>query len=61
MPEYIFTGTVKLDGVTFFIEAENWTEARAKARRGEYDDYEAGGAAETVDTSIDPETCEENI
>ena len=59
MPEFIFKGTLSLDGVTFFITAENEAEAESKARAGRFDDYDAIGASST-DCKINPGTLELN-
>lgn len=60
MGEYIFKGTLDLEGVEFFVEAENEEEALAKAKRGEWASYEISGAS-SVDCSLDPDTIEENV
>ena len=57
--EFIFTGTIELHGVQFFILAEDEDEARAQARGGDYIEYETGGA-ETVNWTIDPNSLESN-
>ena len=59
MPEYLFRGSLKMRGVVFFIEAENEAEAKKIAASGRYDDFDDNGA-ETVDWSIDEDTCKEN-
>jgi hypothetical protein len=59
MKEYTFSGEVTLRGVTFFVKAKNEAEAKEKAARGEYDDYEANGA-ETSDWDMNPATIKLN-
>ncbi len=43
--EYICRGRLTLDGVQFIIEASSLQEARLKAIRGEWSDYDIGGAS----------------
>jgi hypothetical protein len=57
MPQFTARGDVALSDVTFFIEADDEEEARAKAEAGEYDFYEIDGA-ETVDWTIRSRTVE---
>jgi hypothetical protein len=57
--EFMFTGTVELRGVTFFVTAEDEDAAREKAKAGEYDDYDSGGA-ETVNWEMNPDSLEVN-
>lgn len=52
---YTGKGRVTLEGVTFYILADTLDEAKEKARRGEYTDYDALGA-ETSDWEISPKT-----
>lgn len=59
MAEWIFKGSIRLDGVEFRITADTETEAIAKAKAGDYDDYDEMGAA-TADWEIDPGSCELN-
>ena len=59
MPEFICTGTITLNGVTFYIEAEDLHHARVKADRGEFTNYETG-AAETSDWDMRPLTVKAN-
>lgn len=59
MAEYTFQGSVTLRGVTFYVKAATEAEAREKARKGDYEDYDALGA-ETSDWEIHPSTCKEN-
>lgn len=56
MPEFIFTGTLKLSGVTFFVDAPDVKQAIQRAKAGEYSSYEID-AAETADCKLDPDTC----
>jgi hypothetical protein len=55
--QYIFNGRVELSGVQFIVEAENEDDAKAKAKRGEWEDYDLSGA-ETVNTDIYVSTCQ---
>ena len=59
MPEYLFTGTVELSGVLFTVTADNETEAKAKAKLGEWDDYDISGA-ETRNAELTVSSCELN-
>lgn len=59
MAEFIFRGTVTLDGVDFFIEADDLGAAKARAKAGDYDRREDNGAA-VVDWHIDAETGQAN-
>lgn len=59
MAVWIFKGSLRLDGVDFFISAETEAEAIAKAKAGEYDEHDEMGAT-TADWSIDPGTIEPN-
>lgn len=43
--EYIGRGRITLDGVEFTIIASSQEEADAKAARGEWHDYDIGGAS----------------
>jgi hypothetical protein len=57
--DWIFTGSVELSGVTFFINDCTEDEARDRAQAGKYDDYDTSGA-ETVDWNIKAKTIEAN-
>lgn len=57
--EFMFEGTLTLDGVIFFIEAGSLEEAKELARLGKYDDCDMDGAS-AVDCSISPSSGEEN-
>lgn len=57
MPKFICTGKVTLNGVIFYIEAKDETEATKKAAAGDWVDYETSGA-ETVDWECNPSTVE---
>lgn len=57
--EYIFTGSVELRGVQFFVKAKSLDEARQKARGGDYEEYETQ-CAETVNWEINPKTAKVN-
>ena len=59
MAEWIFRGSMRLEGVEFRITADSEAEAIAKAKTGDYDDYDDRGAV-TVDWDIDPATGELN-
>ena len=59
MPEYVFYGNLSLSNVAFFITAENEEEAESKARAGQFDDWEVGGAS-SDDVKIDPKSLELN-
>ena len=59
MQEFIFKGTLSLDGVTFYITAENEAEAESKAMAGEFDDYDTNCAGST-DWKINPASLELN-
>jgi hypothetical protein len=59
MPEYIFKGRMTLEGVTFFVEAENEEEAKFKASCGQYEYCEHDGAS-ACDWSLHVSTCELN-
>lgn len=59
MKEFICTGTLTLNGVTFIIEADNLTSAKQKVVSGEWKGYEIGGA-EAKDWELDPRTIESN-
>jgi hypothetical protein len=59
MPEYLFRGTVTSGNVTFRVEAANPTEAKDKARRGLWEDYD-DSAAENLDCDLDLSTIELN-
>lgn len=59
MAEFICTGSVTLNGVTFYIEAENLHHASVKADRGEWTNYDITGA-ETSDWDMRPMTVKEN-
>lgn len=58
--EYVAGGEIHLHGVTFYIVASSFEEAQEKARRGEYEFYEAR-AAEAVDWVIKASSIEENV
>ena len=45
MPQYLCRGRLELMGVVFTIEAANEQEAKEKARRSEYVEYDISGAA----------------
>lgn len=55
MAEYQFKGTIQLTGVLFYIEADSLEEAKAKAKRAEYDDCDES-CAEAYDWEIIPDT-----
>ena len=59
MPEYIFTGTAKVSGVTFFVRAANEAEAKKKAKAGDHHcpQYTLESAEVMTDWSLDPDTC----
>lgn len=57
--EYIALGTLTLTDVTFYIRAASEEEAKEKAARGEWDDYDTS-AASSEDWKIWPDTCHEN-
>ena len=57
--EFIFTGTVELRGVHFFVVARDEADARAKAASGDWVDYETTGA-DTVNWELDPKTIQAN-
>jgi len=59
MPEYIFRGSVTMNGVVFTVTAKDSQEAIEKARQGEFDDFDAS-CGEAVDWEIRPGTCERN-
>ena len=59
MPEYLFRGRLELNGVIFTVNAENEEEARAKAKTGDYSEWDISGA-EGVNWTLDPATCEAN-
>ena len=59
MASWIFKGSIRLDGVTFYVEAESEEEAREKARAGDYEEYDEMGA-ETANCEIDAGTIELN-
>lgn len=59
MPEFTFTGSVVLRGVTFFIEAENENAAKIEALNGLFDRFEAD-CAETADATLDVTSCQIN-
>lgn len=59
MPEYIFKGKLTLDGVNFYITADNEKAAKEKARNGDFDDLEILGASSS-DREIDPDSIELN-
>lgn len=59
MRQFIFRGTATLSGVTFYISARSEKDAVARAKRGDWDDYDTSGA-DTTDWQIKPDTCEEN-
>jgi len=59
MAEFIFTGTVTLRGVDFYIEADTQEEAAERAKKGDFDKYEAG-CFEIVDWDISPENSHSN-
>lgn len=59
MSEWILTGTVKLSGVDFFVEAETEEEALRKAAAGEWSRYETD-CAETEGWSVQPKTIRPN-
>ena len=59
MPEYIFNGTLSLSNVNFYIIADNEHDAKEKARRGEYVDWDIGDAG-SVDWTINPNSIELN-
>lgn len=56
MPEYVFQGTVTLEGVDFYINADSEKEAKAKARVGDHDNRDMAGAG-GMGWDIDPRTC----
>lgn len=55
MAQWVFTGSIRLDGVSFYITAETEAEAIAKAKIGDYDEYDEQGAT-TADWEIQPST-----
>ena len=57
--QWIFKGSLRLDGVSFFITADNEAEAIAKAKMGDYDEYDEMGAT-AADWEIDPKTGDPN-
>jgi hypothetical protein len=59
MPQFICTGTVELRGVDFYIEADNLEEAKAKAKSGDYIEYDTDGA-ETYNCTLDAKSVEPN-
>jgi hypothetical protein len=59
MSRFIFKGSVTLNGVDFYINADDARDAIKKARNGEFEFYETDGA-ETVDLEINAGTCEPN-
>ena len=59
MPEYVFRGSVTLNGVWFYISAKDEADAKERARLGKYDEYDET-SAETSDWKIDPGSIEEN-
>jgi hypothetical protein len=59
MPEYRFTGWMKISRVDFFIEAPTLKEAKEKARNGDYDTSD-DDACEIDDVYIEVSTGVEN-
>lgn len=59
MPCWIFTGSLRLDGVVFYVTADTEAAAIAKAEAGDYDEHDEMGAA-TADWLIDPDSIESN-
>lgn len=57
--EYIFRGKLSLSGVEFYITANSEEEAIAKARDGDWHDYDTLGAS-SEDCNIDLGSCELN-
>jgi hypothetical protein len=55
MPQFIFTGRMTLNGVEFYIEAEDLADACKKAKAGEYEHYEAA-VAEISNWYIHPDS-----
>lgn len=55
--EFLFTGALHLECVTFVIKAASESEAADRASAGQYDSFDTGGAA-AVKWSIDPSSCE---
>jgi hypothetical protein len=59
MNEFIMTGRLTLEGVVFYVTAENRANALDKAARGDYDSYDTD-QADVVDWRISPNSIEEN-
>ena len=59
MREFIFTGTLELHGVQFFVVAENEAEAMAKAKSADYVSYDTDAAA-MVNCTLDTGSLEPN-
>jgi hypothetical protein len=59
MTQWLFKGSLRLDGVDFIITADTKDEAIAKAKSGDYDEYDEMGAT-AADWEIDPASGELN-
>lgn len=59
MSEYTVEGTLTLRGVKFTVDANSMSKARAKAKAGEWTDYDTAGA-EALDWRLNPNTAESN-
>lgn len=55
MARFTATGSLRLSGVIFMIDADTEEEAKKKAEAGKFDEYEIE-VAEAVDWSISPNT-----
>lgn len=52
MPEFLFTGTARMKGLDFYIEAPSLADAKRKAKAGEFD-HAVESFGEMVDWEID--------
>ena len=57
--EYTFRGRLELSGVVFYVKAGNAVEAKEKAARGEYEEYDVSGA-EAINCSLRLNSIEDN-